>query len=827
MHAATPESRAPESVASGSASFQSRFDTTPDRVWPGAAYWSNPMEDWRVQDGRLESRSAGADRNVHLLTHVLGTARGAFEISVRAGALERGEQGSVGLRVGQREPEIDDYRSNVFYGEGLDAGLTVDGTLMLAGQEKTLDEAPPMEELELQLRGEPAVHDYRLILTVRHAPSGESLGTLSVEGIEGDQVVGNVALVNNHTEGGSRFWFRDWQVSGPKVAAFPDRAFGPILWGMYSLTDSRGEEGHVLTLSAQMPPLGAEDSDKVRLQVRRDDQWETIGREPIDPDARNAIFRISNWTADRDVSYRLVYETETLDGEVARDEWTGTIRKDPVDRGSLTIASLNCQHDAGFPYGPVAENVEALDPDLVTFHGDQLYEGNGGYGAIRDAASEGVDRAILNYLRKFYMAGWAFRDVMRDRPTLMMTDDHDVFHGNLWGEAGAEPDGESFSTSGGYFMPPRWINMVHRTQTGHHPAPYDPTPIERGISVWYGDLVYGGVSFALLSERMFKSSPRRVDAGGEGRADLVETPDYDPSDFDRPDLDLLGDRQMEFLRQWVEDWRGAKMKVQLGQTPYANLNTHSGPEGERLYADLDTNAWPQTARNDALRVLRKGFAFHLSGDQHLPSVAHYGIDAPGDANWGFCPPGISVGWPRWWLAEEVDEINITDPPEPGLPNTGQFTDPFGHPTELHAVGNPTALDGVNRYVRAHNKASGFGVLRIDTDARTLRMEAYRFLADVDDPALDNQFPGWPVTVDQQSNYGAEPSGTLPEVSHPEADRPVVKVYDEQTAKLVYALRSPTRSFEPFVFEEGTYRVEVGNPATDQWTVYENQQVQSN
>lgn len=807
-------------------SFRSQFSATPDRVWPGADYWSNPMEDWRVRGGRLESLDQGADRNVHLLTHVLGTARGDFEISVRTGALERGDQGSVGLRIGQREPEIDDHRGNVFYGEGLNAALTVDGNLVLAGQEIELGEAPPMEELELRLVGEPDEHNYRLTLTVLDATTDEPLGELSVDGVEGDEVIGNIALVSNHAEGGSRFWFSDWRVSGSKIAAFPDRAFGPILWSMYSLSDSRSDEGYVMKLSAQMPPLGEEDSDEVVLQVQRDGQWETIGQERIDPDARNAVFRVSNWSADQDVPYRLVYETQDAAGETLRDEWEGMIRKDPVERGELSIASLNCQHDSGFPYKPVADNVAAIDPDMLTFHGDQLYEGNGGYGVVRDAEEEGIERATVNYLRKYYMFGWAFRDVMRDRPTLLMTDDHDVFQGNIWGEAGAEPDGDNPSTSGGYFMPPRWVNMVHRTQTAHHPDFYDPTPIKRDISVWYGDMVYGSVSFAIISERMFKSGPRHVDTGEEGRADLVETPDYDPADFDDPSLDLLGERQMEFLEDWVEDWRAAKMKVQLGQTPYANLNTHSGPEGERLYADLDTDAWPQTARNNALRVLRKGFAFHLSGDQHLPSVAHYGIEEPGDANWGFCPPGISVGWPRWWLADEVDEIDIESRPDHGLPNTGQFLDPFGHPTYLRAVGNPTALDGVNRYDRAHVKASGFGVLRLDTEARTIRMEAYRFLADVGNSEVDSQLPGWPATIDQLDNYGKARVGYLPEVSHPGVERPVVKVYDEETGELVYAVRSPESSFKPFVFQEGEYRVEVGDPETEQWEVHERQQLQT-
>lgn len=808
-----------------SSQFQSSFSTTPDRIWPAADYWTNPMEDWRIHDGRLECLSTGSDRNVHLLTRALGSPRGRFEISVQTGALKLGDQGSVGFRIGVREPEIDDYRSNVFYGKGIDAGLTVDGRLMLAGQQKQLEEIPSMEEVTLRLVGEPDLHNYRLTLTVLDPRTNRLLGKLSVDGIEGDQVVGNMALVNNHTEGGSRFWFRNWHVSGPKIVAFPDRAFGPILWSMYSLSDSRSDEGYILKLSAQMPPLSKKDSNMLILQVKQDKRWETIGREQIHPDARNAVFRVADWPADRDIPYRLVYETQDTRGRALRDEWNGTIQQDPVSTGRLTVASLNCQHYAGFPYKPVADNIDSIDPDMLTFHGDQLYEGNGGYGVVRNVEEHGMERATINYLRKYFMFGWAFRDVMRNRPTLLMTDDHDVFQGNIWGEGGAEPDGSNASTSGGYLMPPEWVNMVYRTQTAHHPDLYDPRPIKRGIHVWYGDMVYGGVSFAIISERMFKSSPHHVDTGKEGRADLVETPDYDPEELDKPGLQMLGDRQLSFLEHWVEDWRGVQMKVVLGQTPYANLNTHSGPRGDRLYADLDTNGWPQSARNDALRVLRKGFAFHLNGDQHLPTVTHYGIDEPRDANWGFCPPGISVGWPRWWLADDVG-FEVQNRPDHGLPNTGQYVDPFGNLAYLYAVGNPTALDGANRYDRAHVKASGFGVVRLNTGQRTIRMEAYRFLADIENAAADNQFPGWPVTVGQLENYGKDRAGYLPEVSYPNTQHPVIKVYEEDSGELVYAVRSKNPTFKPFVFEERRYRVEVGNPETDRWKVHEHQQVQA-
>ena len=55
-----------------SGSFQSRWESVPDRPWIGADYWSNPLQDWRIRAGRLENSSPGGDRNVFLLTRELG-----------------------------------------------------------------------------------------------------------------------------------------------------------------------------------------------------------------------------------------------------------------------------------------------------------------------------------------------------------------------------------------------------------------------------------------------------------------------------------------------------------------------------------------------------------------------------------------------------------------------------------------------------------------------------------------------------------------------------------------------------------------------------------
>ena len=50
----------------------------------------------------------------------------------------------------------------------------------------------------------------------------------------------------------------------------------------------------------------------------------------------------------------------------------------------------------------------------------------------------------------------------------------------------------------GYAEPARVVNAVHRTNVAHHPDPYDPTPVKQGITVYYGDMNYGRISFAML-----------------------------------------------------------------------------------------------------------------------------------------------------------------------------------------------------------------------------------------------------------------------------------------------------------------------------------------
>ena len=805
--------------AGGAEEFRSAWPADAVRPWAGPEYWTNPLQDWRIADGRLECIASGGDRNVHLLTRQLGAAGGDLRMSVRLGTLAdpaaRPTNGWAGFRIGIRG-DFDDFRDSVRRGRGLDAGVTTAGELFI-GAPKGGDPAAavPLDDVELRLSAEPDGGGYRLVLSAHDPKSGEPRAEVRRQVAPG-RLVGNLALVchadplrpggraGDAYRGNVRFWFRDWRVAGTKAEAHDDRAFGPILFAQHTL--SRG----VLKMTAQMPPLSEKDTPTVRLQVRKDGggEWADLAEATIDPLAQTATFRIENWDASRDTPYRLVYALRGADGKPVEHDWRGTVRRDPVDKETIVVAAFTGNADYTFPNADLVRHVKAHDPDVLFFSGDNIYENVGGYGCHRSP----LEKAVLDYLRKWYFYGWEYADLVRDRPCVSVPDDHDVYHGNLWGAGGRATDKDD---KGGYVMPAEWVRMVERTQTSHLPDPFDPRPVEQGIGVYYTAMTYGRVSFAILEDRKFKSGPSGMaPPTTSGRADHVTDPAFDPKTADVPGAVLLGERQLEFLRQWAADWRGADFKCALAQTVFANLATLHGPNLQRLVADYDSNGWPQTGRNRALGELRRGFAFMIGGDQHLATLVHHGIDDWNDAGWSMCVPSITNFYPRAWV-----------PPRPArnfgpgmAEHTGEFLDPFGNHVTVWAHTNPRPMG--RQPAAIHDKMPGYGIVRFNKRTRRIGIECWPRFADPADPKTGGQYEGWPRTIDQLDNDGRKAAAHLPTLRVTGLADPVVQVVDEADGQVVYTLRIRGNSFRPKVFREGTYTVRVGEPDTDTWKTVE-------
>ncbi len=437
--------------------FRADFNNINDRIWIGRDFWSIPIEDWKVENGRMESIGKVPESRVMMLTHDLTSGTGRFRMTVKSGLVSKGDQpGSAGFLIGMHDPIDSTVKAACYYGEGIRAGVSLKGYAFLKGEQASLPENFNWNAFTMTVEGDGTSLSLKVRDDKGHEPEILHCKADSLHGLVG--VAANLKIPGTNP-GTSTFWFDDWSLSGPRMEAKPQKAFGPVLWTMYTLSKN------TVKLMAFLPPLGENDNQDVDLQLQKDGKWETVTTETLEPDTRTAVFRLENWDSSKDAPFRVKYMERGKDGSEQEYNYDGTIRRDPVDR-PLRVAAMTGQNHVGYPYSPVVENLKKLNPDLLYFSGDQIYESNGGYGIIRRPA----DRSILNYLGKYYMFGWAFGDLMRDRPTICTPDDHEVYQGNLWGEGGKPTDQPGRNRRSGRFYPACENGQCREPHPGGQPA---------------------------------------------------------------------------------------------------------------------------------------------------------------------------------------------------------------------------------------------------------------------------------------------------------------------------------------------------------------------
>ncbi len=529
-----------------------------------------------------------------------------------------------------------------------------------------------------------------------------------------------------------------------------------------------------LKLTGQLYPLMPDETRTVRLEIKQGTTWKEISRVQITYPGWSAHFRIKNWDSSKDIPYRVRHGK--------RASFNGTIRKDPTDQETIVVGNLSCNSSrTKGPRPQIIENLKLLDPDVLFFAGDQTYH------------------------HTEHTAGWLefglqFRELMKDRPTITIPDDHDVGQANLWGESGIQatsPEGNS----GGYFYPIPYVNMVQRQQTWHLPDPVDPKKLKRGLEVYFTRLRVGGIDFAILEDRKFKSGPSGKIPPMGPRPDHINDPSYDRNAVDLDDLVLLGDRQLKFLSTWSQDWEGAEMKAALSATAFCGAVHIHGHPNNRLLADLDSNAWPQKGRNKALRELRKAWAPHLCGDQHLAVLVQHGVESYRDGPFAFTSPAIvNTIYGRWWKPED-EKPGLRPISNSPLPWTGDFEDGLGNKITMHAYANPE-----NRQNEL-KRADGFGVARFNKRNRTITFECWPRFAKVTD-GDKAQFAGWPVTVKMADNDGREIIGWLPKLVFSEKNQ-VVQIENLKTKEILYTVRINGTTFQPKVYSMDPHEVRLG------------------
>lgn len=861
-------------------SYHSDWQHQPNRIWVGPDMWANRLQDWRLEDGKLQciNTSLGL-RTVHLLTHQIGGSKGSVKLEIslglNPGAARIGADGWAGFLIGAGEDQLD-YRASalIHHAPGNTGGIVI--AVNEYGQVVFLDNTSKRESLGAMPRMPELNVPDSVLLKVELYPGVDSLYTISASAIDQltrdvvstntlanidpVKVMGNIAIAANHIDKEVKdhsYWFDQLSVSGDKLDVNTSHRFGPVLGVQYTL--SRG----ILKLTAQMPPIGMEDDQFVKFWIRAEGEaaWTLADSVSILYRSFTAPIRIENWNSALDYEYRLTYRLNDQKGRKRSYFYTGKIAAEPIAKKELVVGAFACiSHSHGsisnanfdypnrlwFPHTEFVNSVAGQKPDILFFMGDQVYEGRPTY---PDYASPEITE--LDYLYKWYIFLWTIHDLTRNIPAVSIPDDHDVYHGNIWGAGGrkapAYPQDSIYpeyyeglkghwqQDQGGYKLNASTVNMIQATQTSHLPDPYDPTPVEQGIEVYYTDLNYGRISFAILEDRKFKSAPSLMLPEARVVNGFAQNRYIWGRALDNPDAKLLGERQLAFIDHWTADWKDVDMKATISQTIFANLSTYPStfrtdagtpglsslppdeyPEDYRVARDMDSNGWPFTARQNALKAIRKGFPVMIAGDQHLGSLIHMGVNTWDDAGYSFCVPAIGNLWPRRWFPPEPGRDHIE-----GMPAyTGKYFDGFGNRMNVWAVANP--VETGKTPIALYDRAVGYGIIKFNKSLGEITFECWKREADPSDPD-HGIFPGWPKTVSILDNYDRPVRSWLPnyQVSGL-SNKPVFQVIDEANGEILYTVRVPGDVYQPGVFDySGSYTIRIGDPDTEQFQVFEN------
>lgn len=530
-----------------------------------------------------------------------------------------------------------------------------------------------------------------------------------------------------------------------------------IIATMYSVSD------RIMKMTAILDFESEHQGKNVVLEIKKKGEWLQVAKSPLILDGHSAHFRVEGWDQSKDILYRVLHGTSI---------WPGTVRHDPVEKETIVVAGFT-GNAGGNTKEDIVRHIKAHDPDLLVFTGDQVYGRN----------------HQVNFPKNFCLP---FRELLRNTPSILLPDDHDVGQGNLWGDAGKN------------YTQIDYTKMVQRVQTAHMPDPYDPTPVAHGIGVYYTAFRIGRVGIAIVEDRKFKSNYK--DFWAKGNVVKAGNSDFSAAKVNDPKAVLLGQRQLKFLKEWSADWKGQDQKLVVSQTVLGGTATHiKRTDGKPILADFDSNGWPKPGRDKALDAIRQGFAPVLCGDQHLATITQHGIDNWGDAGYALCVPSIQNFWPRYWKPGKLGGNHIDGMP----PYTGNYTDGFGNKFTMWAAANP-APSG-HEPAKIHDKAPGYGIMRFHCKTGKTTMECWPRYADPKDPTTGGQYPGWPKTITLEENYGRKAVAYLPTLEVMGVLHPVIQIIDESNGQTLYTIRTRTNTWRPKVFAKGRYTIRAGDP----------------
>jgi alkaline phosphatase D len=136
--------------------------------------------------------------------------------------------------VGLHDEEDSDVRALCYFGKGVHAGVSLQGFAFLNDERAELPENFDFSEVQITVSGNN--NSLKMKVTDKNGNSPEELSTMW-NGIQGlIAVANNIILGGNEKPGNSLFSFDELKLSGSKVTAQPENAFGPVLWTMHTLS---------------------------------------------------------------------------------------------------------------------------------------------------------------------------------------------------------------------------------------------------------------------------------------------------------------------------------------------------------------------------------------------------------------------------------------------------------------------------------------------------------------------------------------------------------------------------------------------------------------
>ncbi|MCH7224629.1 alkaline phosphatase D family protein [Haloferula sp. A504] len=766
----------------------SAWDGLPERRWLGPDHWANRMQDWSVRDGALvcDNSKFVQTKTVHQLGNQLGIGTEDFSLKTRLSFTNAGTAGFGGFLIGGGQGHLNYKGASLICGTpgkgaGIIAAVDYNGgntlsfrdmndfapivhPVALSGAETRFTMTPLATAADLVLLLE-GIHvapssDYTLRLSAWSADESTLLGAVELTGVDPHLLIGNIALASQGGASSGDVTFQRWYKRGSKWSVASGRGFGPVAGTLYSTAAGK------LKVGVQAIPLSVYGSGvpaNVTLRIEKqqpDTTWLALtADEAITSESYHHLFEFPGWDTTQGHEMRAVLSD--ADGQTYL--YPFTVKAEPAPGDTVDAATFSCTGTMGrnantpnavpqagevpipkwlpancwFPFDFQVSQAGSKDIDILFFTGDQIYE-------TRPTQTDFSATPAEDYLYKFLLWHWAFQPLTSQYPSILQTDDHDVYQPDLFGQdrlGNTEgPANGGFQRSFDFLE-----NFVQRTMTAHNPDTLEPTPSARtGLSNYYTAFDYGDVSFFILEDRKFKRGTNTTET------DYPET--------------FLGEIQLEHLRDWACTPMPGKRKCVVAQTIYSSMSLTGA--GTFNY-DIDPNAIYTDERNDIIRMLGANGAVILSGDQHLCTFSRLGWTY--DSNTGqaipdghyhngpyqFCaPPGGNVFW-RWFIpGNGVRQLAPADGSAPG--HVGGFRDFFGNPFTMLAVANPgdeafSTIPTRIRYVLTDaevaagaeleqiGQGDGFGILRFNGTAQQLTAEAWKV-------SEDAQYDGFPQVV---------------------------------------------------------------------------------